>query len=313
MGLGLFNNYNYAYRSARGRYTSAVTSYFGVRMYVPTIGVNYYFGTLDTQTIGNQIQWTLQFDSYGNITFSTNGSIVGKTTAFSFNPGRWFYLEIKWTPGVTGGIEVRVNTVVVLSLPTARTSVGTLISPATLPGFDMLFFQNQPSDLNTSTSWRWDDMYFLDSAGTVNNTYLGNVRAKYLAPIANSTPLQWVIGGSSPAATNWQSVLNTTLDDTKFVYSSTAGNRDLYTLDPNLNTPGVYGVELSGAFRQDDATQRVVTNTLRSGATDAFGVDHYTNQTFTFYPDLFEVNPATGVAFTGAEVNALKVGPKVIT
>jgi hypothetical protein len=52
-------------------------------------------------------------------------------------------------------------------------------------------------------------VYFNDAAGSMNNTFLGNVRVKsqFTASAGDST--QFTIGGSAPAATNWQSVLNT--------------------------------------------------------------------------------------------------------
>lgn len=303
------------YRNARGRHTTGMV--WGQRIYIPTstTGANYRWSCVDSATTGAYQQWEVAFDSFGCIyfyTFNNNAStLVAKTSAYTFFPGRWFYCEVKWTPGyVTGSFELRVNTVPVLSLPSVRTANGTLILPATQPGFDLL----QHSISRTSggsNNWSMDDMYLLTQTGPQNNDYLGNVRAKYMAPVANSTPLDWTIGGSAPAATNWQSVLNLALNDTKFVYASTVGFQDLYQIDPNLNTPQVFGVEVGGSYRQDDATQRWAKNTIESGGVGATGVAHALNQSYTFYHDIYELNPNTGVAFTGAEVNALLVGPEV--
>lgn len=314
------NNSNVYYRGARGRQTDPMV--WGNRFWVPptTTGENYMWGVIDSQTTPVRTQWELGFDSFGCIYFSNyvNGArtLIAKTPSYTFYPGRWFYLEIKWTPSyTTGSFEVRVNTVPVLSLPSVRTADGTLVLPATDPGFDLMKLTviragGSGTDANL---YSWDDTYLLTQTGPQNNDYLGNVRAKYMAPVGNSSPLQWTIGGSSPAATNWQSVLNTALDDTKYVYASTVGYQDLYSIDPNLNTPQVFGIEVSGAYRQDDATQRWVKNNIKSSGVMATGTAVAINQSYTFYPDIYEIDPSTGVAFSGADVNALLIGPEVDT
>lgn len=314
-----YSNSSTYFRSTRGRHTTGMV--WGKRLYIPPTftNENYKLSITDSQST-RAIQFTVGFDSFGCIYFSnyTNGvvSVVAKTPSYSFYPARWFYLEIKWTPSyTTGSLEIRVNTVPVLSLPSVRTADGTVIAPATLPGLDLLRYDVARSGGSgtDANNWCQDDMYLLTQAGAQNNDYLGNVRAKYMAPVGNASPLQWAIGGSSPAATNWQSVLNQALNDTTYVYASTVGYQDLYQIDPNLNTPEVFGVEVSGAYRQDDATQRWVKNHIDSGGTGATGTAHAINQSYTFYPDIYELNPNTGVAFTGAEVNALLVGPEVDT
>jgi len=78
-----------------------------------------------------------------------------------------------------------------------------------------------------------------------------------------------------------------------------------------LNTPLVHGIEISGAYRQDDATQRFIKNSIQSSGVNAEGVSRAINQSYTFYADIFETDPNTGVSFTGTAANALKIGPKV--
>jgi len=112
---------------------------------------------------------------------------------------------------------------------------------------------------------------------------------------------------------NAEAVRNLILDDQRYVQTLTSGNQDLYTLQPILNAPAVLAVQVSGAYRMDDSTQQKVRNTLNAGGTASEGVDHYINQSFTYYRDIWELNPHTGLGWTGAEVNALKIGPKLTT
>lgn len=298
-------------RSLRGRYTG--TTVLGLRMWVPPEIATASIIAYDSMSSTTD-QWSLSFNQTGNIIWDGPGTAAARTYAMAFTPGRWFWLEIKNTPGygTAGALEIRVNTVPVLSLPAITTATGSVSLPATLPGIDNYeFFLNRITGLSIGNAWAIDDMYFLDDTGTTNNDYLGNTRVKYMAPVSDFS-VSWSRGGTSPAATNWQSVLNQSLNDDRYAFSGTPGQQDLYGIDPNLNTPFVYGVELSGAYRMDDATQRVVRNTMSSGGTGAEGVDHYINQSYTFYPDIFENDPDTGLPFTGSAVNALNVGPKVI-
>lgn len=316
MTIGSNDNNIYCYKDLRGRYTSDLDHVvWGSRLYVPTVSNMVDLCAVDTMTVNSNVQWQLDFNTTGNITFyDAGGNIRGRSKAWSFFPGRWFYLEIKVKPGFdnTGSFEVRINTVVVLSVPVCSTATGVLLPQAGGKyGFDVMRYHTGGA---SSGNFAFDDNYLLDSLGSQNNDYLGNVRARWMAPVSNASPIQWIIGGSSPAASNWESVLNGALDDTEFNYSSTVGNRDLYNIDPNLNTPYVYGIEVGGIYRQDDATQRVVRNSWQtSTGTDIFGVDHYCNGFYTNQPDISELNPDTGVAWTGAEVNAIKIGPEVVT
>lgn len=316
---GNSSNSQYKIRTARGRWTSDGTYVLGQRMKIPDGGGGMCFGPYDSFAANNPEQWVCVLDYTGSVTlqtgFTNNGGLSrvtqAKTLSGCFLPGQWFYIEVKWKPAIANGFfEVRINTVPVLSLTTVKTAnvKDGLIPPATLPGFDSFFYNCGSSVRN---GWLQDDFYFLDDSGDRNDDYLGNVRVKVLKPVSDKQT-EWDIGGTAPAATNWQSVLNGLLDDSTYVSASVVGKRDLYGVTPGLFTPAVYGLEVSGAYKQDDATQRVVRNTIRSAGVSAYGADVYTNQSYTFAPTIFELDPATGLPFTGAAVNLLQVGPEIV-
>lgn len=267
-----------------------------------------YIGFMDGVNI--QQQFCVCIDQFGVLRVrrgEANGTVIGTSELDSFQYDQWFFLEVFGNlHNVNGEVEVRVNTKTVLSLVNVDNIGGTITST-----FDSIRIGWYLPQANEVINFRFDDLYFCDPIGLINNTFLGNVRVKTQYVTGNSTPLDMTIGGSAPAATNWQSVLNVNLDSTKFVYSDTPGDQDLYTIEAILNAPLVHGVQISSAWRMDDATQRIGHNTIKSGASTAEGENHYVNQTFTFYKDIFETNPATGVKFTGVEANALLIGPKV--
>jgi hypothetical protein len=240
----------------------------------------------------------------------TNGGPTGtplvSSDTGSYQTDQWFYTEAHPVIGATGAMEVRVNTKPVISLPSANTQA--IGARAT---FDMINVGWESSGTIQFADSGWDDMYLCDTAGSRNNGFLGNCRVKTQFVTGNSTPQDFAIGGTSPPAAAWQALLNTNLTDLEYIHDGTVGHESLFTIESIVNAPMVFGIGVSGAYRQDDATQRTVRNLIKSGATLTEGGDQLINQTFTFYRDIFEINAATGVGFTGAELNALGIGPKV--
>ena len=235
------------------------------------------------------------------------GTLLITSNPGSFTQSQWFYCEVGGTVDSTAGaVEVRINTQPVIQLVSSNTN-GTGRG-----AFDSISIGGQPiSGPGSNYEFRIDDLYFNDTSGSVNNGFLGNVRVKsqFTASAGDST--QFSIGGTAPAPTNWQSVLNTLLDDSKFVYDLNVGDKDLYHVQAIINSPLVHAIQVSGGYSMDDSTQRIARNIIKSGTTLSEGSDHYVNQNPTMYRDIWEINPDTGVSFTGAEANSLQIGPKV--
>jgi len=287
--------------------------YMGYRILVQPdhtgwLGMTFY----DAVSGGNQISIVCRPNGmiyvYRGAPFS--GTLLITSDPGSFYMGSWFYLEAYVKIHDTAGeVQVRVNTKVVIDLIASDTNA------TGRPYFDMVGMRGR----NSSGSAAWvenqyfDDMYFCDTAGTVNNGYLGNVRVKTQFTTADGDNIDFLIGGSAPAATNWQSVQNTSLNLTKLVYSPTVGDYDLYEIDPNVNAPYVHAIQVRTGARQDDATQRVLHNLLKTPAGTLIepGTDFYLNQTVSVHRDIIEINPDTATFFTGTEANGTQAGFKV--
>lgn len=276
-------------------------------------------GAIDGSGGGCQIQIT--FEQFGVIrvyrdwvwnsisSAGPTGVLLASSLAGAFNEGEWCHVEIFYqTAAVGGSVEVRINTVPKIQLVGANTDkTGSGLFDATYLGV-----WASASGGSTAVKFSIDDLFFNDTSGTYNNSWSGNLRVKSQFMTANGATVNFTIGGSAPAATHWQSVLNQALDDTKYEFSSNVGDIDLFVPDPNLNSPLVRSVQVRMALRQDDATQRAAQAVLRIGGTNyPSAVNAYVNQTYTFYCQRWEVNPATGVTFTGTDVNGLQAGLKL--
>ena len=239
---------------------------------------------------------------------STLGTLITQTSAGTYQNDRWFFVEIYGSVADSGGnIQVRVNTEVVIDAVSIDSQGITSTDQFDSIRLAWRSFSGSGSNLD----YMFDDFYFCDTAGSINNGFLGNVRVKTQFTSGNSTPLDFTIGGTSPAATNWQSVQNRLLNNSTFVFTGTVGNTDLYELQAILDSPVVFGVQVSGAYWQDDSTQKIARNVIKSSTTTLESGDIYINQDPTYYPTVFELNPHTSLGWTGAEVNALLAGPKL--
>jgi hypothetical protein len=294
------------------------TGFYGMAVYVDSLlpsACRPVLGFYDAVSNAHQINFSFEQNGVLKVWLGApgagNGTLLATSSAGAFQEDQWFHCEASPLIANSGGtFEIRINTVPKVQLTGADTQ------NSANAYFDSVFLGAYTTNNNVGIDGAhpavFDDMFVHDASGATNNTWGGNLRVKTQFMIANGATDNFSIGGTAPAATQWQSVLNQILDDGQFVYSPTVGDIDLFTPDPNLNSPIVRALQVRMALRQDDATQRVARALLRIGATNYLGaVDQYTNQTYTFYKDAWELNPATGVTFTGAEVNGLQAGVKV--
>jgi hypothetical protein len=277
------------------------------------------FGIVDAQGIGsasgyNNRHFWLNFEVNGIIRLYLGGSsttnpsgstLVATTAAKVLHYGEWDYVEVKFKLHATAGIiEVRVNTVVVLSYVgrTANQFTPLLGLPV---GWDGLQYAGTSATPNIS----FDDRYILDDTGTTNLTYLGNVRVNCQLPTAAGDLTEMGVFG---AASNWDAVNEPELTETEYVFTPTMGQRDLYTLNPNVTAQNVLGVQITGAHRQDDSTQLKSELLLKTGGTLYTGPDNFLAQNYRYYHNMYDLNPNTGVGWTAANLNALQAGQKVL-
>lgn len=315
MGFG-GSSFNETVSEAIGKRWTTETTIIGQAIFWPSgSGSGFQFFINDGQG-GQGPQFMLQFETLGIIRLyrmtSAGGAssvLVATTPAKTWHTDEWNYIELKFKVHPTAGtVEVRVNKVVVLSYAgnTANT-VAPVLSLAY--GWDSITWSGSLSFNDDTNQLRWDDRYILDNTGTNNTDYLGNVRVNCQLTTAPGDVTQMSVFG---AAANWDAVNEPLLTEVEYVYDSVMGDRDLYTMDPNVTAQNILGVQITGAHRQDDSTQLKSNLLLKTHATEYAGSDHFLAQTYHYYRDLWELNPNTGVGWTAAELNALQAGQKVL-
>jgi hypothetical protein len=302
------------------RFQSGETCVIGQAIFQPREDTRWWaFGVGDFQGIGtgnsysNRHFW-LDFEDGGLIRLYVGGTsttnpggqtLVATSAAKVWHGDQWNYIEcrFKLSTGGAGLVEVRVNTVTVISY-VGRTA--NLFTPLLgLPvGWDFLHYAGS----SATPLFMVDDRYILDDTGLNNTSYLGNVRVNCQLTSAAGDLTEMSVFG---AAANWDAVNEPILNDVEYVYTPTMGQRDLYTMNPNVTAQNILGVQVTGAHRQDDSTQLKSNLLMKTGGLLSTGPDHFLSQNYTYYHDMYELNPQTGVGWTAANLNALQAGQKV--
>jgi hypothetical protein len=158
----------------------------------------------------------------------------------------------------------------------------------------------------------------LSDTGTVGyraaNTYASG--APGTAPAMTSGLSSWLFWGNmTGVAVNWDEVNNQPPDGLySYVFDATVNHEDLYGFGALSVTPAsIYAVAVKGYVQRSDSGAKTVSLRTKSGASDGGG--NITGQTpattYGWLTSIFETDPATSSAWTGANLNAATSGIKV--
>jgi hypothetical protein len=250
-------------------------------------------------------QLDLRWNSGGTLSVTRNGAVLGTSTAV-VPAESYAYLEFRGVIHASlGSYQVRLHGATVLEGSAVNTQVtGNAFANMVLMGH---FFD---SNLGTVDI---DDVYICDGQGTVHTTLLGECRVDALLPTGDGSHSAW-----TPSTGTTHSTLvdePAPNDDTDYLSTATAAARESHALAnlPSMPTPLIYGVQHSLSARKDDAGTRQVKSLLHSGATTQAGAQTFTlASTYTYYSELWPVDPATGTAWTVAGINALEAGAEAV-
>ena len=229
--------------------------------------------------------------------FRADGTSLG-TATLPTTINTWYYLEMSGTIADSGGTcVVRINGGTVINF-TGDTKNG-----GTSTNIDAVRY----GSIGGSVAY-WDDIYICNSSGSVNNTFLGEIRVQALLPTGTGSSTQLTPTGS---ANNWDNVNDIPGVDTTYNGSPTAAQRDTYALADTTLVGAVAGVQVVSRMRKSDAGAASMKAAVKSGATVAYGTTRTLTATATTYIDQMETDPNTSAAWTTTNVNALELGAEV--
>ena len=224
------------------------------------------------------------------------------SSGLGLTTGVWYYIE--WVVTInnsTGSVEIFVDGVSVASATNVDTQVSAnaQITEIALMGqsiIDPIF----------------DDVYVLDSSGSSNTSRLGQPRVETVFPNADGTTNNWTPQG---AGSNYVEVDDNgpgADDDTTYVSTSTAANKDLYGFAALTGSIGtIHGVAVAAKVRAEDAGFRTVRTVARSSATEVESASKGISTSYKYIDHIYETDPNGGGAWTESSVNAAEFGVKI--
>ena len=232
---------------------------------------------------------------------TSTGTLLASSTA-SFAQGVYHHIEAKATIADSGGTcEVRVNgqTVINYSGDTRQSTTGTA-------GIDRVGFITQ-----SGTSNYWDDVYVLDTSGSVANNFLGDCRINTLAPTSDSS-VQFT---RSTGASNYLCVDEGRYNsDTDYVESATVGHIDKYGYaDLAAGVTTVHGVQAICWARKTDAATRTMRQNIYLNASTSAQTAFTLSTSYAPYCHIATLNPDGSVQWTPTTVNAALAGIEVVS
>lgn len=150
----------------------------------------------------------------------------------------------------------------------------------------------------------------IQASNTSTDLPVGDRAVSLLLPTGAGNYAQFALTG---AATNWQAVSEVPPDnDTSYVSSSTAGQRDSYAMaDLPANTLSVAAVVAKLRARKTDAGSRTLNPAFRIAGTDYDGTAQTLGTSYLQQYQVYNTNPATSAAWTPSDVNGAEFGEKL--
>lgn len=254
----------------------------------------------------------LAVDGSGNVTLNDVTGTIGSSTTVVTGQYYQFELEQDNTGGAGAStVEARVNGSV---FATASNRTITTGSSSIRMG------ANLNAELQTQGSWQFADMAIDSSA------YPGSYKTSTTFAAGPGDSAQWTIGGSSPAATNWQSVKDNPPDDAVTLVSSTTNaQQDFYKFGSTGVGPSdtIQYVAVNSRHANNASTNQMGYEMIlikASGGTQLPSSQVAPNSTTyrnnnnaagVLNPMIITATDPDGGAWTQTTVNNLQAGPKV--
>lgn len=240
--------------------------------------------------------------------YQGSGTLLGTTTGVVVSAGQWVQVAMKYTIANSGGIcKVRFN---------GLTSDDIDFSGDTQNGATA--FANQLWFSMTSmgsAALQVDDIVIQDTTGSSpENDWLGDIECKPILVTANDASTGYVVGGTSPAATLYESVDDPTSDEFVTTIDSSAVNdyASFVAQDIAAGTGNIYAVVVQLRAAKSAAGLREVQGRLDLGGTVATSGNLTLQTTMQTLQGIFHRDPASAT-WTAANVNSVKIGVKTVT
>ena len=284
---------------------------FGADLNEAGVGYAFYIPTLPSDSSSlvlmrwsdnaNDPQCTLMLTSTGQLELrrgSKSGTIIA-TSAPVVVARSYQHLEVRFKcDQSTGACEARVNGVTVLSV----TGVDTADLATTI--IAQVKFGNE-AGLNTGSPAYMDvdDLFAWDTNGAFNTDFVGDKKVYTNFPNGDGADEDWTpsIGSNSYA------MLDNVppLDGSEYLSADNPGLTSSFAIS-NLppEVVAIAGIMTATRAQKTDAGNAKIRVSIESVAANDAGAEHALSQAWTYYHDVFEVDPNTDAPWAVAAFNA---------
>jgi hypothetical protein len=292
-------------------------AYFGQRVLIPggVTGPASHLYVILQDTVAGSPQITILFNGSNYSVQVFQGAYNGGVTLALSANNVWTgdtqqFVEIHAKiDGSVGEVDVRVRGNSVFGGPVTGLNTKSTANA----WFDAVDYGPAAVSANVAGFVEIDDLYYADtttgSGSFAANTFAGDCRVATLFATGNQS-VQW----TPLAGSNWQEVSETAMDgDTSYNATATAGQEDLLAFGALSGIGLIYGIQLTGAYRKDDAGARIVKQAVKSGATEVYGSNWSLADTYTYFTDQWILDPNTSANWTVGAVNAGYYGYNLVS
>lgn len=227
-----------------------------------------------------------------------------RIAATGFIPSGWHYVEMSVTISDTvGTFKLRLNggstNIIDFSGDTKNGGTNTTIDRVDFGAY------------GAGSSTPIDDVYILNTSGSINNTFLGDIRVATLMPDGGGNRSQ-LVGSDGNSTDNYLLVDEKPYSTADYNGSATIGNGDTYTLQDLPVTPTtIHAAQVVGIMAKTDAGAGNAKLVARTAATDYLSSSIALGTTYATYVNIYEQNPNTSAAWTESNINGLEAGMEV--
>ncbi|KKN52729.1 hypothetical protein LCGC14_0609660 [marine sediment metagenome] len=223
------------------------------------------------------------------------------TSTESFFMDQWYHLEFKaLISNTVGTIDLLIDGISWIS----ETGLDTQQSGSNTVNIIRVLTENNYQNLLI------DDLYVLNTSGTVNNDFIGDYRVEALFPNGAGNAAEWdryPDGGEA----NYENVdENPSDEDTTYNHQDAAGlpQQDTHVMDDLTTSAGVVaGIQTMLDTRKDDAGVVTINPVLRQSGTDYDKTSINLNDSYNLKLEVVEEDPSGG-SWTIAGVNSVELG-----
>lgn len=292
----------------------------GVTTYVCGVGAGYYFDALpannksltimEWRAENNETHYSLVVTSTGCLAVrpysdATDDYVTPSPVVVA---SAWQHIEARLDcDAVNGAIEVRVNGVTVLNLTGINTN--TRARPGRVPDSGVaqvvMTYQEGTARFFIDDFFCWTDDGI---SGDLVNDFIGDRSVATLFANADTSIADMSVVGAAAGRDaiddSGGSPSTTVDDDTSYLTITGVGKSEFALSDLPANAGAVTGLQIYTRAKKTDAGTCSIKNSLIASGVEAAGADTPITTAYTYYSDIFPINPNTGAPWTPSEVNA---------